>query len=146
MCFALAHKTRPDPQSRIHENLHRELSSDIDVNEELEGAKRAVREQFEISIEKPDSKFTKDEVPVLNLKLDDLYSKFKDLSDKHQISEGELEKLHVDIERMKNSASTYKKGLWAKVTQNKITDLIFSLLKSKEGRDLIFDPIKRIGT
>jgi|CEGF01.1.fsa_nt_gi hypothetical protein len=125
-------------------NLHRELALSGSDNEE--DVKRAIKEQFEFNIQNPESKFTKEEVEVLYSKLDSLYEKFKDLSDRYQISESQLESLHDEIEKLKDSASKYKKGLWSNITRNKITDLIFTLLKSKEGRELIFDSIKRIGS
>ena len=128
------------------QNLHKELSSESSVNSDIEGAKRAFKEQFEINVDDPNAKFSADEISHIKSKLDDLYNKFEELSKKYQISESELEKLNSEIDRMKESVSSYKKGIWAKITQNKITDLIFSLLKSKESRELIVESIRRIGS
>lgn len=126
-------------------NLHKELSAETSDNSEYEQAKTAFKEQFEINIDDPESRFSEKEVSALQLRLDELYQKFEELSEKHQISEEELEKLNGEIEKMKDNAHTYKKGIWAKITQNKVTELIFTFLKSKEGRELVIDSIKHLG-
>jgi len=127
-------------------NMHHELSIETSSFNDIEDAKRAFNEQFEINIDDPESKFNSDEVSQLQSRLDELYSKFEQLSEKYEISENELKKLKSELNTIKENAKNYKKGLWAKVSQNKITDLIFSLLKSKESRDLIIDSIKKIAS
>lgn len=128
------------------DNLHRELAIPDSGDKIEEDIKRAIKEQFDFRIENPESKFSKEEIDTLKSKLDNLYEKFEELSDRYQISESQLESLHNEIERMKDSASKYKRGLWSNIARNKITDLVFTFLKSKEGRELIFDSIKRIGS
>ncbi|MTT53683.1 hypothetical protein F1529_14450 [Alcanivorax sp. VBW004] len=127
-------------------NIHREISNETSVDQDIERAKEAFKESISIEPDDPDSKFSKEEVEELTSKLETLYSKVSELSEKYHISESELEKLKGELESIKDNAKVYKKGIWAKMTENKMTNFVFEFLKSKEGRKLIVESIKKLGS
>jgi len=126
------------------QNIHRELQHNSN-DSESEKAKQAFKESITIDIDNPESSFSKEEIESLSHKLDSLYEQIDKLKDKFEISESELERLKKELNAMKENAKTYKKGLWAKITENKVGQLIFEFFKSKEGRGLIVESIKKLG-
>ena len=127
------------------QNIHRELKHDNDSLSDIEKEKEIFKESISIEVNDPNAKFSKEEVDSLSSKLDDLFDKFNELSEKYNISESELDKLREDIESLKDNAQTYKQGIWAKITENKLAQFVFDFLKTKEGIGLLIDSIKKIG-
>jgi len=128
------------------QNIHRELGNEVTVDASIEEAKESFRQAINFEIDDPDSKFTAEESEELSLKLDTLFSKVSELSEKLNISDAELQKLRGDLDNMRDNTKTYKKGMWAKMTENKLTAFVFEFLKSKEGRNLIVESIKKLGS
>ena len=128
------------------QNIHREIGNEVSLDAGIEEAKKSFREAINFDIDDPDSKFTAEEIEELSSKLDTLFSRVSELSEKHEASEAELQKLKNELDMMRENAKTYKKGVWAKMTENKLTNFVFEFLKSKEGRNLIVESIKKIGS
>lgn len=128
------------------QNIHRELSNEVTIDASLEEAKESFRQAINFEIDDPDSKFTTEESEELSLKLDALFSKVSELSEQLNISDVELQKLRGDLDSMRDNTKAYKKGVWAKMTENKLTTFVFGFLKSKEGRNLIVESIKKLGS
>jgi hypothetical protein len=55
-----------------------------------------------------------------------------------------LESVKREFNEFKSSSKSYSKGVWARVTNNKMISIFADLVKSKEGRILIFDEIKKL--
>ncbi|MFC3151383.1 hypothetical protein ACFOEK_10135 [Litoribrevibacter euphylliae] len=127
-------------------NIHRELSNEMLIDLDIDKAKEDFKESISLDPDEPDSTFSKEEVEVLTSKLETLYSKVSELSEKYHISESELSRLKGELDAIKENAKVYKKGIWAKMTENKITNFVFEFLKSKEGRGLIVETIKKLGS
>lgn len=127
-------------------NIHRELSNEMLIDQDIDKAKEDFKKSISLEPNEPDSTFSKEEVEALASKLETLYSKVSELSEKYHISESELSKLKGELDAIKENAKVYKKGIWAKMTENKITNFVFEFLKSKEGRGLIVEAIKKLGS
>ena len=127
-------------------NIHREVSNETSIDQDIDKAKEAFKESISLEPDEPESNFSKEEIEALTSKLETLYSKVSELSEKYCISESELNKLKDELDAIKENAKVYKKGIWAKMTENKITNFVFDFLKSKEGRTLIVESIKKLGS
>lgn len=126
-------------------NIHREASNEALVDRDIDEAKETFKERISMEPNDPESNFSKEEVEELASKLEALYIKVSDLSEMYHLSESEMSKLKAELDRIKENAKVYKKGVWAKMTEHKITNFIFDFLKSKEGRELVIESIKKIG-
>ena len=128
------------------QNIHQELGNEIILDAGIEDAKESFRQAINFEMDNPNSKFTTEEVEELASKLDALFNKVSELSEKHEISEAELQSLRDELDAMRDSAKKYRKGVWAKVTKNKLTNFVFEFLKSKEGRNLIANSVNKMSS
>ena len=83
--------------------------------------------------------FSEIEIQEMRSKLESIFTKFEDLEKKHEITEQELENLRLEFENLKKTIQEYPKGVWVKTTIHKLWDFTTRFLKSKEGRELIFE-------
>lgn len=126
-------------------NIHRELSHEGTYDLALEEAKESFKESLNIHVTNPTANFSKEQIENISEKLDDLFNKVNNISAQYEISESELNKLREDLNSLRENSKNYKQGVWAKMTENKLTQFVFDFLKSKEVRILIIDTIKKIG-
>jgi archaellum component FlaC len=117
------------------------LAPKIDPIEELN---RQVSYDFEKNIKDPDAFFSEEEIDKINNKIDKLYDEIASLTEKFELSEKQLESVKSEFDEFKSSSKSYSKGVWARITNNKMISIIVDLVKSKEGRSLIFDMCKKL--
>ena len=65
------------------------------------------------------------------------------MKEKYQLTEKELVKIKQEFESFKSSAKVLEKGVWSKITKNKIFDLLVKLSKTKEVKDLLVSGVKK---
>jgi hypothetical protein len=117
------------------------LAPKVDPIEELN---RQFSYDFEKNIKDPDSYFNDEEIDKINIKFDALYDEIASLTEKFELTERQLESVKREFNEFKSSSKSYSKGVWARVTNNKMISIFADLVKSKEGRILIFDEIKKL--
>ena len=126
----------------------RYIYDEISHNEEdesfFDNLRHEMEEQFKSTIENEDESFSDDELDKISAKFDDLFAKFESLKEESKITQEELNRIKDELEGFKSSAKAMPKGLWARVTNNKLVDIAVSFAKSKEGRDFIVSEIKRL--
>ncbi|MCR9105426.1 MAG: hypothetical protein NXI15_09060 [Gammaproteobacteria bacterium] len=124
--------------------LYSELSHDEQADSSFDDLRREIEDKFEETIDDPDGKFDADEIAKIESKFDALLSKFETLEEESKITKEELTRIKKDMDGFKSSAKVMRKGLWARITNNKLVDIAVSIAKSKEGRDLIISQIKKL--
>jgi hypothetical protein len=108
----------------------------------LESLRKEFEAELEGLVDDPNGYFTDNEIINIRQKFDDLYKKFDSLKEEYEISKKQLSEIKLEIEEFKNSAESYSKGMWARITNNKLTDLVVATLKTKEGRQFLLEQLK----
>lgn len=126
------------------QNIREDLYTLAPNRDPLEGLRKEFESQLDSLIEKPDENFTTEELSSVNQKFDELFKKFELLKDEYEISKKQLSEIRQEFEEFKNSAEAYPKGVWSKVTNNKLVDIIASVIKSKEGREFLLGELKKL--
>ncbi|MDD2540992.1 MAG: hypothetical protein PHH28_08100 [Desulfuromonadaceae bacterium] len=125
-------------------NIHKELSIPINSSDNFEKFREELEELIKNDIDDETAKFNPDEIENLAKKIDSLFEKFEELKERNVLTEAELKKVKEQLEEVKSSSKTYPKGVWARVTNNRLIRIIVDFTKSKEGRELITDGIKEM--
>ena len=118
--YALAPK--PDPLATLREELQRNLDKLVD---------------------KPDDYFNAEELEVVDNRFDKLLSEVANLREQYSITKQQLDSMQKEFEEFKSSARAYPKGVWAKITGNKLVKATGQLFNSPEGRAFLFQQIRR---
>lgn len=126
--------------SYIKKDLHAKTPQ-VDLLEEMR--KEYVAEAAKL-YDNPESFFEEEEASAVDEKFENLYKKIESIQEEHSITQSELEKVKRDFEGFKENARAYPKGMWAKTTVNKLISIFDGLIKTKEGRAIIFDQIKKL--
>lgn len=125
-------------------NIHEDICAKIEHNDNFKNIREQLEELINENIQDENEPFNSEEIAEVKAKLDVLYQKFEDLKEKNIFTEKELKNLKTQIEQAKNNSENYPKGMWARVTNNRILQTISDFAKSKEGREFILDGIKRL--
>ncbi|BCG65178.1 MAG: hypothetical protein methR_P3003 [Methyloprofundus sp.] len=125
-------------------NIRDDLYTLAPNSDPLEALRIEFEKQIESLVENPEEPFSSDELTVVNKKFDDLYKQFEALKDEYEISKQELQSIKKDFTEFKNSAEVYPKGVWAKITNNKLVHIVGTVFKSKEGQQFILGELKKL--
>ncbi|MDE2387957.1 MAG: hypothetical protein KGN35_02560 [Betaproteobacteria bacterium] len=87
--------------------------------------------------------FTAAELSVIDERFDKLYDDIEVLKDQYAISKKQLDELKAEISEFKSSARSFPKGIWAKITGNKLVRATGKLIDTPEGRTFIFQQVRR---
>ena len=126
------------------DNITKELSIILKNESEYDDIRNQFEEQFKKFAGNENERFTTEELGDLNEKFNILLEKFEFLNEENKIRKEELSRIKNEIEKFKNNAKTFPKGVWAKVTNNKLMDILISFAKSSEGRQLIIDEVRKM--
>lgn len=126
------------------ENIRADLKTKIPVYKDLDELKRQFEQHVNEHIQNPDEHMSEEEVKKMNEKFDALYAEFVKLSEEHKITQDLLGEIKRDFEIIKGNATQYSKGMWAKLTKNRIVQVIKKVAGSPEGRKLMYDGAKRL--
>ena len=126
--------------NNIRQELIQNTSSQNDdfFEEEL----RFFQEKVEVEIDNPLERFNDSEIEDLTDKLENLKKRIEQLES--QIGEdGELApEAERTIEKTKADLKIYPRGIWYKTAGNKLLNLMKSIMKTQEGRQLIAETIR----
>ena len=95
-------------------------------------------------VKDPDSYFSEEELVVVVRRLDQVYADIANLREEHALTKQQLAELQKEIEEFKSSARAYPKGIWAKVTGNKLVKATGKMFNTPEGRTFLFQQAKRL--
>lgn len=129
--------------SKWCENIHEDICVQTDNEDPFSSIRENLEKIISENIENENEFFNSAEIETLSKKLDELYQKFEELQEQNLVTENELSRLKSQLSTAKKNASSYPKGFWARTTNNKLLQTINSFAKSKEGRELILDGIKK---
>lgn len=118
--YALAPKV--DPLATLREELQKNLDSLVD---------------------KPDDYFNVEELKVVDSRFDQLLAEVTKLREQYSLTKQQLDSMQKEFEEFKSSARAYPKGLWAKVTGNKLVKTTGQIINTPEGRAFLFQQIRR---
>lgn len=124
--------------------IYSELSQNDQADSLFDELRQEIEGQLQDAIDDPDGTFDASEIAKIESKFDDILSKFETLKEENEITKEELAKIKKDMDGFKSSAKVMRKGMWARITKNKMVDIAVSIAKSKEGRDLIISQIRRL--
>jgi len=125
-------------------NIRDDLYSMAPNRDPLEALRTEFEKQIDTLIENPEDNFSSAELDAVNQKFDSLYKEFSSLKDEYEISKQQLQKIKQQFEEFKKSAESYPKGVWGKITNNKLVDIVGEVFKSKEGRQFILGELKKL--
>ncbi len=125
-------------------NIRDDLYTLAPNRDPLEALRADFEKQIDSLIENPEENFSNEELDAVNNKFDDLYKQFELLKDEYELSKQQLQEIREGFEEFKNSAEAYPKGVWAKITNNKLVDIVGAVFKSKEGRQFILGELKKL--
>ncbi len=125
-------------------SIHEDICAKIDTYDNFDNLRDQLDKIIKDNGEKESEQFSSKEIAELKEKLENLYSKFEELKEQNIFTENELKQLKVQINQAINNSENYPRGLWKKVTNNKLLQTLGDFAKSKEGKDLIVDGIKRL--
>jgi hypothetical protein len=125
------------------ENIRADLYALTPKADPLEVLREQLRENLEKLIDAPDEYFNAAELEVVDVRFDRLYEEFSKLKEEHTITKQALDDLSMEFAEFKSSARAYPKGLWAKITSNKLVKATGSIINSPEGRTFLFQEIRK---
>ena len=107
------------------ENMRRELDADL----------------LEL-IDAPDAMFSEKELEIIDLRFDRLQGDISALLESDAVDANELEVIESAIDEFKRSARAYPKGVWARVTNNKLAGVTGPVVRTPQGRALLYQEIR----
>ena len=107
-----------------------------------------LREALEEQIEKckwsDDEHFSNDEIERLNSKLDELSVRFDNILQENRITQKDIDQIKREISEIKGNAKSFPKKIWARVTGNKLIEIMSNFARSPEGKQLVSEGIRKL--
>lgn len=125
-------------------NIKNDIGVDVNTEDEFNHLRDQLDKMLKESIKDENERFSQVEIKRLNDKFDSLFQKFSKLQEENKITEAALSKISLQIDELKKSAKTYPKGVWARISNNRLIDIMATFAKSTEGRSLIIGGIKNL--
>jgi len=110
----------------------------------LEELRQQFKSKLDEIVNEPNTFFSEEELAVVDKRFDQLYEEISQLREQHSLTKQQLDAIQKEIEEFKKSARAYPKGIWAKITSNKLLKTTGQILNSPEGRALMFQGIRRV--
>lgn len=126
------------------ENIRADLYALAPSQDPLEQLRRKLRENLEELVKEPNAFFTEEELKVVDERFDRLYEEIAILREQYSFTKQQLSELQKDFDEFKGSARAYPKGIWAKVTGNKLVKATGKMFNTPEGRTFLFQQAKRV--
>ena len=125
------------------ENIRSDLYALLPKSDPLEALRAQLQENLEKLIDNPDAFFSAEELEVVDSRFDKLLEEINQLKEQHSITKQALSTLGKEFEEFKSSARAYPKGIWARITSNKLVKATGSIINSPEGRSFLFQEIRK---
>lgn len=125
------------------ESIRADLYALTPVRDPLEQLRQQLQANLDELVSQPNEFFNEEELSVVDRRFDQLYEEIAELRDQYSLTKKNLEALKKEIEEFKGSARAYPKGLWARITGNKLVKATGQLVNTPEGRTFLFQQIRR---
>lgn len=102
-----------------------------------------LQKNLDALVDRPDEYFNADELEVVDSRFDQLLAEVANLREQYSLTKQQLDLMQKEFEEFKRSARAYPKGLWAKITGNKLVKTTGKIINSPEGRTFLFQQIRR---
>ena len=126
------------------ENIKTDLAAVFPSPDPLEELRAKLQSKIDQIVSNPNDRFSADELKVVDSRFEKLYEDIEALQEQYALTKQQLTDLRSEIDEFKGTARTYTKGIWAKVTGNKLVRATGRLINTPEGRTFIFQEIKRV--
>ncbi len=130
--------------SRWCENIRDDLRANTPAFKEIDDIKKQFEEHLKDHIQNPEELFSAVEAEALSARFDELYKRFEELEDRHEITEAQLRDIQKEFEIIKGGTSQYPQGLWASLTSSRLVSLLKRMAMSPEGRKLMYEGAKKL--
>jgi len=124
--------------------IYSEISHQKEDDGLFDDLREQIEEQLKSNVEDENEPFNSEEIGRINKKFDELFANFEELKKENKITQDELNKVKDELSGFKSSAKVLPKGLWARITNNKLVDIAVTFSKSKEGKAIIISQIKKL--
>lgn len=125
------------------ENIRADLYALTPTQDPLEKLRQQLKANLDELVKDPNAYFNEDELSVVDKRFDKLYEDIAQLREQYSLTKQQLAELQKEIEEFKNSARVYPKGIWARITSNKLVKATGQIINSPEGRTFLFQQIRR---
>ena len=124
--------------------IRNDLYAKTPKKDPLEELRNKFKIELENLVENPDDYFEEGEVLKVDERFEILYKKIEELQEEFSITKEQLKEIKKEFSEFKESAKSYPKGMWARITNNKLVSSLGGILNSKEGRELLFNQVKKL--
>lgn len=125
------------------ENIRRDLYALAPKIDPLEQLRQQLHRNLDELVSNPEEYFSQNELDLVDERFNRLYADIADLKEDYALTKQQLAALKKEIEEFKQSARAYPKGIWARITSNKLVKTAGSIVNSTEGRKFLFQQIQR---
>lgn len=125
------------------ENIRSDLYALAPKVDLLATLREELQKNLDTLVDKPDEYFNAEELKVVDSRFDQLLAEVTNLREQYSLTKMQLDSMQKEFEEFKSSARAYPKGLWAKITGNKLVKTTGQIINSPEGRTFLFQQIRR---
>lgn len=125
------------------ENIRSDLYALAPKIDPLATLREELQKNLDALVDKPNEYFNADELKVVDSRFDQLLAEIANLREQYSLTKQQLDSMQKEFEEFKCSARAYPKGLWAKITGNKLVKTTGQIINSPEGRAFLFQQIRR---
>lgn len=126
------------------ENIRSDLYALTPKVDLLATLREELQKNLDTLVDKPDEYFNVEELKVVDNRFDQLLAEVTNLREQYSLTKQQLDAMQKEFEEFKSSARAYPKGLWAKITGNKLVKTTGQIINSPEGRSFLFQEIRRV--
>ncbi|WP_138435350.1 hypothetical protein [Marinobacter shengliensis] len=116
------------------------LNKKMEIEEDLSW----FQERVDKDIENPEDNFTEEEAHRIHDKLETLRKRIEELETKIGCDESIKIAAEETIQKTKDDLKIYPKGIWYKTAGNKLLNLMKSIVKTQEGRQVLAETVKNL--
>lgn len=126
------------------ENIRSDLYALAPKVDPLATLREELQKNLDTLVDKPDEYFDVEELKVVDSRFDLLLAEITKLREQYSLTKQQLDSMQKEFEEFKSSARAYPKGIWAKLTGNKLVKTTGQVINSPEGRAFLFQQIRRV--
>ena len=125
------------------ESIRADLYALAPVKDPLEELRKKMQRDLDDLVTEPAEFFSDEEMALVDARFNKLFAEITELKDRFSLTKQQLEAIQKEFEEFKSSARVYPKGIWARVTSNKLVKATGSIINSPEGRKFLFQQLRR---
>lgn len=126
------------------DNIRADLYALAPVQDPLEQLRQKLKANLDEMVKDPEGYFTEDELTAVDTRFNQLFAEVSALREQYSLTKQQLSEFQKELDEFKGSARAYPKGVWAKVTSNKLVKGTGKMFNTPEGRKFLFDQVRRV--